>query len=347
VRTSGKRLPSLPRGTPLRASGTPPTIRLKVYGVVVSIAEFEEKEFEQTLNGQLCPSGLMWPPGQVLEELVGFDVALHTVHAVFWAARGYATPPPGALILPTWWPLVPASVFVHRAPPPFAVNVFLQHKRPECLSRSNASEWSSWKAAYFRFWITYHQQAALDACATALGQNGLVAYASPAFYTRAELFGHIQKQTLVANTHFAPATNLSGHGRYTYVDAATPGMAHSEPVRVPPLLILGGGSAGGNGDEPPGREPPDGGNGRSPQQLLSAAHGAARAAIAASPALVGSEVLHAATVTRAEKIITESIRPLPESVRAFIYVAAFSVMSGIQWLMLPVAARVRRSRTSV
>jgi hypothetical protein len=311
----------------------------------VSIAEFEEKEFEQTLNGQLCPSGLMWPPGQVLEEVVGFDVALHTVHAVFWAARGYATPPQGAVILPAWWPLVPASVFVHRAPPPFAVNVFLQHKRPERLSRSSASEWSSWNAAYFRFWITDHQQAALDACTTALGQNGLVAYASPAFHTRADLFGHIQNQSLVANTHFAPAANLSGHGRYTYVDAATPGVAHSDPVRVPSLLLLEAGDGGGSGGEPPDGVPPGGADGRPPQQLLSDARRAASAAIAASPALVGSEALHAATVARAEAMVAAFNRPLPESVRDFVYVAAFSAMSGIQWLVLPVTARVRRSRT--
>jgi len=276
---------------------------------------------------------------------VGFDVALHANHAVFWVARGYATPPQGAVILYTWWPLVPASVFAHRAPPPFAVNVFLQHKRPEHLSRSSASEWSSWNTAYFRFWITKHQQAALDACATALGQNGLVAYASPAFHTRADLFGHIQNRTLVTNTHFAPAANLSGHGRYTYVDATTPGIAHSDPVRVPSLLILAGDADGGNGDEPPDHVPPGGGDGRPPQELLSDARRAAAAAIAASPALVGSEALHAAMVARAEELLPASIRPVPESVRDYIYVAAFSAMSGIQWLILPVTARVRSSRT--
>ena len=41
----------------------------------MTIAEFEEKEFEGALNTQLTLGGPMWSPGQVLEQLVGFMLA--------------------------------------------------------------------------------------------------------------------------------------------------------------------------------------------------------------------------------------------------------------------------------
>lgn len=308
----------------------------------MSIAEFEEKEFEGPLNGQLGLGGPLWSPGQVLEQLVGFDVAMLTVNSVFWAAHGYAAPPPGAVVQPAWWPwpIIRLAVRVRR-PPPFRMNVFLQHKRPEYLSRSSASEWTTWNASYFRFWITSHQQVALDACATALGQNGLVAYSCPAFHRRVDLWSHIQNGTLIANTHFAPAPNLSGHRRYTYVNATSPGVAHSEPSKVAPLTVLNG--AGGNGDGPPD-EPRSGGDGRRPEDLLREARRASQAAITASPGLVGSEALHAEAVRRAEATLAAVGEPVTDDMRDFIFAALFSAMSGIQWLVLAATGPVQRSR---
>ncbi len=306
----------------------------------MSIAEFEEKEFEGPLNGQLGLGGPLWSPGQVLENLVGFDVAMLTTDAVFWAARGFLVPPQGAVGLPAWWPWALNCRAWHlRHPPPFKMNVFLQHKRPEYLSRSSAAEWATWNTAYFRFWITHHQQVALDACASALGQNGLVAYASPAFHTRVDLFGHIADRTLVANTHFAPAIKLNRHTRYTYVDATTSGLAHSEPSRVEPLIILNG---GGIGEEPP-EEPPGGGDGHPPEQLLSDARRAAQAAIAVSPDLVGSEPLFAAAVDRAVSILESSGVDITEPLLDFINPAMFSAMSGVRWLVLPATGPTRRN----
>jgi hypothetical protein len=156
------------------------------------------------------------------------------------------------------------------------LNVFLQYKRPEYLYRAQAGEWSAWGRAYFRFWITAHQQSALEACANSLGANGLVAYASPAFYRRSELWTYIEQRTLIVNTHFAPAIRVSGHGRYTYVDATTPGKAHSRISEVPPLAFLNGGGRGGPPEGPPG-----GADGRTPQQLLKEARRAAKAALGA------------------------------------------------------------------
>lgn len=298
----------------------------------MSVAEFEEKEFEGPLNCQLALGAPLWSPGQVLEQLVGFDAAMITVNSVFWATHGFATPPPGAVVQPAWWPWVITRLAVRvRRPPPFRMNVFLQHKRPEYLSSSSASEWTTWKASYFRFWITNHQQVALDACAAALGRDGLVAYSCPAFHRRIDLWSHIQNQTLIANTHFAPALNLSGHKRYTYVNATSSGVAHSEPHRVEPLTVLNG--AGGNGDRPPD-EPSGGGDGRRPRELLSEARRATKAAITASPRLIGSEDLHREAVRRTEANIAAFGAEVTDDMRDFIFSAVYSAMSGIQWLVL-------------
>lgn len=305
--------------------------------VLMSIAEFEEKEFEGSLNNQLGLDGPPWTPGQVLEQFVGFDVAMRTVDAVFWAAQGFVSPPPGVVVQPAWWQLAIST----RQPPPFQMNVFLQHKRPEYLTRSSASEWNTWKASYFRFLITTHQQVALEACATALGKNGLVAYACPAFYRRSDLWNHGKNRTLVANTHFAPASKLTGHSRYTYRNASTAGVAHSEPARVPNLTFLTGG--GGRIDGPPG-EPTGGGDGRPPRELLAEARAGAQAAIAASPGLVGSEELYDGAVARAQEYLGVLNGAHVDGVRDFIYTATFSIMSGISWLVLPVTVRVKESR---
>ncbi|AFE06570.1 hypothetical protein COCOR_05776 [Corallococcus coralloides DSM 2259] len=323
-------------------------------------AEFEEKEFEGPLNAQMGLGAPMWSPGQVLEKVVGFDVALMVQGTALWAQQGFAVPPQGAVILPAWWPWGIARLAVKvRRPPPFRLNLFLQYKRPEYLRGAQAGEWSKWKRSYYRFWIENHQQRALDACTKALGADGLVAYASPAFHSRVDLFRHVEARTLQANTHFAPASRLTGHGRYTYVDAVTPGKAHSKVVEVEPLRFLSGGDrdapprappgggdgdvpprappGGGDGDAPP-RAPPGGGDDGQPIKLLAAARRAADAAITSSPQIVGSGALLRTTVQRAIESLRAGPVPVPEAyeqpVQDFIFAATFSWMSGIGWAVI-------------
>src|SRR3569832_1598004 len=195
--------------------------------------EFEEKELEGPLNAHLAAGGLLWSPGQVLENVVGFDVALKVELACFWALLGHAKPLPGDVIGTGWWPHAWAGAFIGRAPPTYKLNTFLQYKRPEYLRGATAKERKRWpKGIYFRFFIDKDQQVALEACATALGANGLVLYATPAFHTRGDLFTYVEKRTLVANTHFVEAAKLNGHGRYTFNDSVGSGQAYSKPTEI-------------------------------------------------------------------------------------------------------------------
>lgn len=299
------------------------------------LAEFEEKELEGPLNAQLTTgSGLIWTPGQVLEAVVGIDAALMVTDAAFWASVGFGPVPPGLPASPLWWPGWPAvndrPLFAFRTPPPFRLNLFLQYKRPYFLKRGK--EYRHWRSAYFRFDLTPHQQRALEACANSLGDRGYVAYGSPAFSRRADLFTFQEQRSLAANTHFAPALELSKHSRYTYVSARSAGKGHSDPVTIEPVHFL---------DGPPHDPPPPGddggGNGRSPDAVLSAAKKAARAAVEESPAIVGGHEAFDRAIERARGLFS-FLRPrLDERGQAaaddYLTASLFARLSGVQWLV--------------
>jgi hypothetical protein len=197
-------------------------------------AEFEEKSFEGPLNSQLLDgSPYLYAPGQVLESVIGFDAAMMTQNLFFWQLWGRPSPS-GIAPSAQWWP----KAVPQKSLPTFHLNLFLQYKRPERLSRSYSSEWSSWNHAYFRYWVTPHQQQALESCAASLGSNGLVVYASPAFSTFSELPTHTANRTLVKATNFVEAARLKSHSRYTYIDAGKDGLAFSEPTRIPPVSMF-------------------------------------------------------------------------------------------------------------
>lgn len=298
------------------------------------LVQFEEKELEGPLNAQLC-DGALWTPGQVLESIIGFDAAMLVVNTSFWASVGFGGPPKGLPVLASWWhgwpSLLLRPLFRHRTPPRFRLNLFLQYKRPEYLIRGKES--NEWNSPYFRFNITTHQQHALEACANSLGAQGLVAYGSPAFFLREDLFAFTESRTLAANTHFAPVLGLANHSRYTYVLPRTKGKAHSKPVEVQPIWF---------GDSPPELppEPPRGGgegDGLPPNALLSAAKKAASASVEASPAIVGSRENYERAVERARDIVGFLRAGLSANERttvdAYLAAAIFARMSGFQWLV--------------
>lgn len=304
------------------------------------VAEFEEKEFEVPLDAQLSGGGPLWAPGQVLEALVGFDVAIIVEDLAFWASVcGVNQAPAGLAISPRWWhryrALFIGPLLRLRSPPPFKLNVFLQHKRPEYLIQG--AERSTWTSPYFRIKPVEHQQAALEACTTALGSLGLVAYASSAFHRRPDLFKHIEQRTLIANTHFARASALTGHRTYTYTSARGGGKAHSEPVDVEPLVFLRDGDVA----EPPNDPPTAGasGDGPSPRNLLEIARDAAKAAVTESPSIVGGRAFFEG-VEKAAFNELDRIGPLLDrgnyyaETRAFITATIFAQLSGVRWFVM-------------
>jgi len=298
----------------------------------VQTASFEEKEFENPVNHQLVHGDLMWTPGQMLEKVIGFDAAIFVETSSFWSALGLSKKRAGTPILASWWKSRAAQSRLSQKPPPsFPINAFLQYKRPEYLTSSKTKEWRYWKQPFFRFQITPHQHAALLACASQVGSRGIVAYGSPAFHLRDDLFYYTKNRLLVRNTHFVAAERLSGHKKYTYIDAVTKGKAHSDPKEVVPLrLDLADNSS------PPPRVPSDGADGSAEPPgitVFAIARRCAEQAVYASPNIVGSVARYMEAVASALRVLNEDEQPVSEVVENFVFAQVFSVMSGIAWLM--------------
>ncbi len=203
------------------------------------LAEFEEKQYEQHLNIELLQgSNLIFPPGQHLENVLGFDAALFTRNTAFWRhfLGGYP-----------WYRrffknylnglYFPKDAFELEEAfdndlPRFKFNAFIQHKRPERMVKDTASEWRSWRRDYYRYKVLEHQQETLENLESSVGNDGIVTYASPAFHTKEEFWNVHKNRSFIQRSNYCQPHKLAGHNAYTYIDAGTTGIAHSEPEEV-------------------------------------------------------------------------------------------------------------------
>ncbi|TAJ82052.1 MAG: hypothetical protein EPO42_01640 [Gallionellaceae bacterium] len=202
-------------------------------------AEFEEKTYEQHLTSELVHSRrLFFPPGQVLENIVGFDVALRTSNHTFWKLFPHMYPwwrrmffrhPPGTHLRHEWWQELEHEI---EHFPKFKFNCFIQAKRPNRMTRSNAPEYSSWKKPYFRYDTFRSQQQALESLAQKTSGKAIVVYACPAFHTYKELWRAINTGQLVKQSNFCEIAKLNGHSRYSFASSGNTGIAHSEPTPI-------------------------------------------------------------------------------------------------------------------
>jgi hypothetical protein len=202
-------------------------------------SEFEEKTYEQHLTSELVHARrLFFPPGQVLEDIVGFDVALRTSNRTFWALFPHMYPawramlflaPSGAQLNGRWWHELEREVEYF---PKFKFNCFVQAKRPDRMVRSDAAEFSCWNRPYFRYETFPSQQRALESLAQKVSGKAVVVYACPAFHTYSELWAAIRAAQLVKQSNFCEVAQLSGHSRYSYTGSGNTGFRHSDPEPV-------------------------------------------------------------------------------------------------------------------
>ena len=195
--------------------------------------EFEEKQFEQQFNATLLDRRkLTYAPGQVLENLLGFDAAFLTSNRLIWKgfprrSRGhlFRRQPRGMRLDRKWWNTLDSEIEWF---PKFKLNLFIQYKRPQFLTTPIAREWSDWKRPYFRYKLISHQQRALLHLAKRIRSEGVVVYVSPAFRLLSSLWEAMDQGNLIDQSNFAEAINLNGHSRYSYTDAGSTGKSHSE-----------------------------------------------------------------------------------------------------------------------
>lgn len=205
----------------------------------VMYAEFEEKTYEQHLTSELVHSRrLFFPPGQVLEDIVGFDVALRTSNPHFWNLFTHMYPwwrrmlrmcPPGTYLKGEWWEELEHEI---ECFPRFKFNCFIQAKRPNRMVRSDAAEYASWNKPYFRYNTFPNQQQALESLAQRTSGKAIVVYACPAFHTYSDLWEAIYSSNLVKESNFCEVEKLKGHFRYSFISSGNYGIAHSEPTPI-------------------------------------------------------------------------------------------------------------------
>lgn len=196
-------------------------------------AEFEEGEFRGPLFNQLMRGNhLLWEPGQVFEQHIGIDYAGLVDHEFFWRLRGC---PPHMGVALNSLPLgyIGKKRKKGKTLPPFKLNVFIQAKRSNYTAlapkkaRDNGLASTSW---FFN--VEPHQQDALNRLSSALGGQGLVCYAAPAFDKQSELYTNIELRTMVQNSTFPAAGKLTGHGRWYYDRAGRFGVANPDFERI-------------------------------------------------------------------------------------------------------------------
>lgn len=203
-------------------------------------SEFEEREYEGPLYVQLqYASTNVWSPGQVLEAHVGFDHSLFTSRQHFWDLQGFAAPPCGVLLgahpPKQWW----HKPRFDRPLPDFALNLFIQAKRPVVgLRASKALKALGLKSPYWKFVISEQQQLVLGSLAVSTAGSALVCYACPAFDSLTKLYAHTKTNSIVQNSTFPPASCLTAHKAWYYNAPGCSGVANPTPERIEDLPLL-------------------------------------------------------------------------------------------------------------
>jgi hypothetical protein len=193
----------------------------------MEFAEFEEKQFEIALITELAAGQpTAYPSGQVLEALVGYDVALHPGDPKIWDLLEVGFPP-GIVLSPGLWSRSP-----NRPPtadlPQDLVSLILQVKRPCLLNHFRAGQHHYWRGPYYRFQIEGDQQGQLAALEAGAAGRALVRYASAAFLTMGVLYEHQRERVIAEHSSFVAPSTLSGHRLWTYARPGTTGYANPD-----------------------------------------------------------------------------------------------------------------------
>ena len=134
----------------------------------------KKKTYEQYHNSELLgKSNIIFPPGQVQENILGFDSVLFSINKYFW--KLWRRIPRWRKLLWRFWSLIPAGVYLDdifwedlkevidkEIRVKFKFNIFIQYKRPEYLKSNRAKEFIHWRCPYYRYDIDIHQQQILS-----------------------------------------------------------------------------------------------------------------------------------------------------------------------------------------
>lgn len=193
-------------------------------------AQFEEKEYETAANAELGAGGFLMSPGQVLEELVGYDaVAAPVATHVIWQLLNLPRPV-GVRLIPRLWHAArrpPAARL-----PTHPISLVIQYKRPEYLRGARAAQWHLWNEPYYRFLRSERQHNVLRRLDRLLEHDAVVRYAAPAFWRFAELEAAVVTRQVLSLTGFVRPTHMHSHRVWTYARPGSVGRANPSGRRV-------------------------------------------------------------------------------------------------------------------
>lgn len=204
---------------------------------------FEEKTYESYFNNELdSKSSIYFPPGQVLESLLGFDASANSKNRELWKSVGF----------PFWFYPHFSGVklsdiakeleieFKHiiQNIPSIKTNLLFQYKRPEYITTAKGNEWHHWEKEYYRYGIYKEQHNLLEKIDSAFGDKALVLYAAPAVNNLDDLIKFKVKNKIIENSNFKKASDLNNHSKNTYVSSGTYSIACSEPERIENINLI-------------------------------------------------------------------------------------------------------------
>lgn len=205
--------------------------------------EYEEKTYESYFNSELdSKSSIYFPFGQIQEGVIGLDSASYSRNRHLWRMLDYPfmfrPHYPGIDLKDVANEMQRYLGEVVKNIPSMVVNLLFQYKRPQYLNHKRCKEWHLWNKAYYRYDIYKKQQNLLDNIGRVFGEQALILYAAPAIETSGELIESKKKRTIIENSNFKKASELSGHDRNTYLTAGTYSIACSEPERINNINLI-------------------------------------------------------------------------------------------------------------
>jgi len=197
-------------------------------------AEFNEKAYENYFNDELNRyASFYYPIGQVEEGKLGFDCyAYIDEYKELWSIlnKPFSDGVEFRKIANKMEENISNMVNDFRYE--LKLNLLFQYKRPEYLISNKYKEWKNWRKPCFRYIIQHKQQHLLMKINKYFGDNVLIIYAAPAFYTNKELFIAKNEEQIIFLSNFCEASTLDGHAKNTYVKEGTHSIACSKPKTI-------------------------------------------------------------------------------------------------------------------
>ena len=200
---------------------------------------FEEKTYESYFNNELdSKSSVYFPPGQVLEGLLGFDATANSKNRALWRCVGH----------PYWFRPRYSGVDLRdiaqelevefKRIPRIKTNLLFQYKRPCYITKANGKEWKHWDKEYYRYQLSDDQHKLLSKIDKAFGDMALVLYASPAINNLDALVECKLQNKIIESSNFTKASALNNHSKNTYINSGTFSIACSEPEKLESIKLL-------------------------------------------------------------------------------------------------------------